>query len=77
MFKIDRVVIISCYGTISDNDRKPPFSVFLWQLQGQNGANMVQKRINSEHSSNKCTHQVWIGLREYVFPMMVGNHHFQ
>ena len=56
MFEIDRVIIIPHNGTFPDNGQKLPFSVILWPLEGQNLANMAQKRINSEHSPNKCTH---------------------
>ena len=52
-------------NTFSDNGRKPWFSVILWLLEGQNLVNVAQKRINSEHTPNKCTHQVWFGLHEY------------
>ena len=67
MFEIDRVIVIPLYGTISDNGQKPQFSVILWPLEGQNLANVAKKQINSEHSPNKCTHQVWIGLCEFYF----------
>ena len=49
-------------NTFSDNGRKPPFSVILCPLEGQNMANVAQKWTNSEHSPNKCTPQAWIGL---------------
>ena len=49
---------LDCVNTFSDNGWKPPFSVILWPLEGQNLANMAQKRINSEHSPNKGTYQV-------------------
>ena len=43
------------------NAEKSPFRAILWPLDGQNLANVAQKRINSEHSSNKFTHcNVWI-----------------
>ena len=35
-------------NTFSDNGQKPPFSVILWPLEGQN-----QKLIHSKHSPNK------------------------
>ena len=34
-----------CMNTFSDNGRKPSFSVILGPLEGQNLANMAQKRI--------------------------------
>ena len=78
MFKIDWVIIIPHDGTFSDIGQKPPFSVILWPLEGQNLANVAQKRINTEHSSNKCTHQVWIGLHTCtLFQIMVGNYRFR
>ena len=44
MFELD------CVNTFSDNSQKPTFSViFFLPLEGQNLANMAQKRINSEH----------------------------
>ena len=52
-------------NTFSDNGRKPSFSDILWPIEGPNLANMAKKAINSEHSPNKCKHEVWIGLREY------------
>ena len=58
MFEIDRVIIIPHNGTFSDDGRKPPFSVILWPLEGQNLANVAQKRIKSEYSPIKCT-QKW------------------
>ena len=67
MFEIDWVIIILHNGTFSDNGRKPPFSVILWPLEGQNLANVGQKWINSEHSPNKCTPQIWIGVYKYFF----------
>ena len=45
-------------NTFSDNDDKPSFSVILWPLEGQNLANVATKQTDSEHSPNKCTHQV-------------------
>ena len=36
--------------TFSDNGRKPPFSVILWSLEGQNLAKVAEKWINSEQS---------------------------
>ena len=65
MFEIDWVIIIPHNGTFSDIGQKPPFSVILWLLEGQNLASMAKKQIVSEHSPNKCYHQVWIGLCEY------------
>ena len=59
------VIIIPHNDTFSDDGRKPPFSVILWSQEGRNLANVAKKQINSEHSHNKCTHQVWSGLREY------------
>ena len=58
MFEIDWVIIISHNGIFSDIGQKPPYHHF-------HLANVVQKKINSEHSPNKCTHQVWIGLHEH------------
>ena len=58
---------LDCMNTFSDNGRKPPFSVILWPLEGKNVANVASQQIISEHSPNKCTHQVWIGLCEYFF----------
>ena len=63
MFEIDWVIIIPHNDTFPDIGQKPPFSVILWRLEGQSWAKVVQKQINSENSPNKCTHQVWIGLR--------------
>ena len=54
---------LDCMNTFSRNRRKP-FSVILWPQEGEN---VAKKRINSEHLSNKCTHQVWIGVSEYFF----------
>ena len=62
-----RVNIIPHNGAFPDNGRKPPLSVILWPLEGRNLANVTQKWIYSEHSPNKCTHKVWIGLCEYFF----------
>ena len=59
------VIIIPHNDTFSIDGRKPPFSVILWSQEGRNLANVAKKHINSEHSRNKCTHQVWSGLREY------------
>ena len=67
VFERDWVIIILHDGTFSDIGQKPPFSVIFWPLEGRNLANVAQKRINSEHSSNKCTHQVWIGLHVHFF----------
>ena len=63
-FEIERVIIIPHNGTFSDYGQKPSFSVILCLLESQN---LVQKQTNSEHSTNKCTHQVWIGLCKYFF----------
>ena len=63
MCEIDWVIIIPHNDTFSDIGQKPPFSVILWQLEGQSWAKVVQKQINSENLPNKCTHQVCIGLR--------------
>ena len=57
MFEIDWVIIIPHNGTFSDIGQKPPYHHF------HNLTKVVQKKIISEHSPNKCTHQVWIGLR--------------
>ena len=65
MFEIDWVSIIPHNGTFSDIGQKPPFSFILWPLEGQNLANVAEKRINSEHSHKKCTQQVWIGYCGY------------
>ena len=56
-----------CMKPFSDNGQKPPFSLILWPLEGQNLANVAQQQINSEHTLDKCAHQVWIGLCEYFF----------
>ena len=56
MFEIDLVIIIPHNGTFSGNGWKPPFSVILWPPEGQNFVNVAQKRIISEHLSNKCVH---------------------
>ena len=45
-----------CMNTFSANGRKLPFSVILRPLEGQNLANMGQKRINIWHSHKKCVH---------------------
>ena len=57
MFGTDQVIVIPHNGTYSDNGRKPPFSVILCPLGGQTFVSVAQRRINSEHSSNKRTHQ--------------------
>ena len=50
---------LDCMNDFSDNRQKPPFSVIsFWPLEGQNLANVAQNLFNSEHSPNKCTHQV-------------------
>ena len=51
--------------TFWDNGRKPTISAILWPLEGQNLANVSKKQIDSEHSPNKCTEQVYIGLHKY------------
>ena len=56
----------NCVNTFPDNGRKPPFSAILWSKEGQNLANVTKKQIDYEQSPNMCTHQVWIGLREYI-----------
>ena len=56
---------LDCMNTFPDNSQKPQFSAILWPLEGHNLANMAKKQINSEHSPNKCTQQVWTGLRKY------------
>ena len=38
MFEIDWVIIIPHNDTFSDIGQKPPFSVILWQLEGQSWA---------------------------------------
>ena len=43
MFDIDWVIIIPHNDTFSDIGQKPPFSVILWQLEGQSWAKVVQK----------------------------------
>ena len=58
---------LDCMNIFLDNGQKPPYSVILWTLEGQSLANVAQKWINSEHSLNECTHQVWFGLHEYFF----------
>ena len=70
-FELDCFVFFSNFSdntwsetTIFSHGRKPPFSEIMWPLVGKN---VAQKLINYEHSLNKCTHQVWIGLREYFF----------
>ena len=55
MFEIDWVIIILHDGTFSDIGQKPPFSVILWSLEGQNLTNMAPKKINSDQSPNKCS----------------------
>ena len=59
------IIIIPHNDTFSDNGRKPPFLVILWSQGGRNLANVAKKQINYEHSHNKYTPQVWIGLCEY------------
>ena len=56
---------LDCMNAFSDNGRKAPFSVILWPLEDQNLTNVAQKQMNSEHSPNKCTHEIFTGLREY------------
>ena len=56
---------LDCLNTFSDNGHKPPFSVILWPLEGQNLAYVARKQINSEHSPNKCTQQISVWLCEY------------
>ena len=51
MSEIDRVNIIPHNNNFSDNGQKAAFS------EGQDLANVAQKWVNSEHSTNKCTHQ--------------------
>ena len=51
MFELD------CMNTFSDNGLKPPFSVILWPIEGQNLANVAKNHIKSEHSPDKYTHQ--------------------
>ena len=53
-----------------------PLYVILCPLEGQNWSNVAQNRIIPDHSSNKCTPHFLIGLCEYFFQIMVGNHHF-
>ena len=52
------------------------FQSFCCHLRATNLANVAQKRIISEHSTNKCTPQVWMKSCEYLFLIMVGNLHF-
>ena len=55
---------LDCVDILSETGWKPPFSVILWPLGGQNLSNIAKKQPNSEHSFNKCTRQVWIGLHK-------------
>ena len=63
-------------NTFSDNGRKPPFPVILSPLEGQNLANVAQKQIISEHSSNiKCVYTKFeLDCLNTFSDAMVGNH---
>ena len=58
------LICIDYVNTSPDNGRKPPFSVIYWPLEGQNWANIDQKQINSEHSTNQCIEIDWV----IIFP---------
>ena len=55
---------VDCMTTFSENGQEPPFSVVLWPLDCEKLA-VAKNHINSEHSPNNGTHQVWIVLHEY------------
>ena len=55
---------LDCIHTFSNNGRKPPFLVILRPIEGQNLANVLKKQLIPGNSPNKCTHLVWIVLRE-------------
>ena len=46
-------------------------------IEGQNSADLTQKRISCEHSPNKCKQPVLIVLCEYFFQIAVRNHQFK
>ena len=60
-----------CMNTFSDDGQKPPFTpnfiILFWPRDGHDLAIMAPKQTSFEHSPNKCRHQVWIVLCEYLF----------